>query len=39
MKVLTLYVPGKIQRPPNFLISIFDYHVIFDKHIIYIVTP
>ena len=32
VKALILYVPGKMQHLPNFLISIFDYQVIFHKH-------
>ena len=35
MQALTLSVPGKMQHPPNFLISIFDYQVIFKKYAMY----
>ena len=33
MKTLTLHVSWKMQHPPNFLISIFDYQVIFNYDI------
>ena len=33
MKALALYMPEKLQHTPNFLIPIFDYQVIFNKHI------
>ena len=32
MQALTLYVQKKVQRPPNFLIPIFHYQVIFKKY-------
>ena len=32
-KALTLYLPEKMQHPPNFLMSIFDYQVFSNKHI------
>ena len=35
MQALTLYVPRKMQHPPNFLIPIFDYQVTFKKYTMY----
>ena len=33
MKALTLYVSGKMQHSFNFIKSIFDYQLTFNKHI------
>ena len=33
MKALIPYVPGKMEHPTNFVISIFDDQIIFDKYV------
>ena len=33
MKALTPYVPGKMKHLTNFVISIFDHQIIFDKYV------
>ena len=35
MQALTLYVPGKMQHPFNFLIPVFDNKVISKKYMMY----